>query len=137
MSHHCQALIFRCMDFRIKPTVLTQLLSEVGYPEGAYDLVSVAGAGKDLLSNQVGEKEFLLKQIQLSQKLHNIKEVVVLYHDNCGAYGIADTDQEHQTEVNDLNKIKSLLGSEFSSLSFQAYIIQGVPTGTLSLEKII
>jgi carbonic anhydrase len=97
----------------------------------------VAGAGKDLLSNQITERDFLLKQIQLSQKLHNIQEVIVLYHDNCGAYGIANADQEHTTEVNDLAKIKSFLGSEFPNLSFQAHIIKGIPVGTLALEKII
>ena len=125
------------MDFRIKPTVLAQLLNEAGYLEGTYDLVSVAGSGKDLLSDQTGEKEFLLKQIQLSQKLHQIQEVIVLYHDNCGAYGIADTEQEYKTQADDLVKIKSLLSVEFSSLTFQAYIIKGVPIDSLSLEKII
>jgi hypothetical protein len=125
------------MDFRIKPSVLADLLASEGYAEGTYDLVSAAGAGRDFLSEKIGERDFLFKQIQLSQKLHQIQEVVVLYHDNCGAYGIQDPAVEHDTQTQDLAKIKSLLNSDFPSLSFSAFIIKGVSEGNLSLQKII
>ncbi|MDD5146181.1 MAG: hypothetical protein PHN39_00300 [Candidatus Pacebacteria bacterium] len=136
-NHRCGALVFRCMDFRIKPSILSQLLMRVGYSEGSYDLVSVAGACKDLLSDKSGERDFLIKQIKLSQQLHNIQEVVMLYHDNCGAYGVPDVDQEYKTQASDLSKIKSLLADEFPDLIFSAYIIKGVPADSLSLEKLI
>jgi hypothetical protein len=122
------------MDFRIKPSVLGQLLDKVGYPEGSYDLVSVAGSAKDFLGNN-SEKEFLLKQVRLSQKLHNIREVIILYHDNCSAYGISDAEQEHETQASDLAKIKSLLTNDFPDLVFSAHIIRGVSVDNLSLEK--
>lgn len=136
MPHHCQALVFRCMDFRIKPTALADLLAEAGYPEGSYDLSSSAGAAKDLLSVQPGEKNFLLKQIELSTNLHGIAEVVILYHDNCGAYGIADSNEEHLTQARDLAAIKSLLAEKFPNLAVKIFIIKGTPTGELRLEKI-
>jgi len=77
MSHNCKALVLRCMDFRIKLSDFAKRLEKIGYPEGTYDLVSMAGSGKDCLSCLPGESEFLLKQIGLSSKLHCISEVVL------------------------------------------------------------
>lgn len=134
--HFCHYLVFRCMDFRIKPSVLSGLLKDFGIDEGDYDLVSGAGSAKDLLGGEA-EKGFLLKQITLSQKLHQIKNVVVLYHDNCGAYGIADPAEEATAQKNDLIKIKAVITEQFPELSFTAYIVKGTPAGELSLEKII
>lgn len=135
MSHNCQALIIRCMDFRLTAD-LPKLLERAGYPAGNYDLVSAAGAGKDLLSAEPGEANFLLKQIRLSQKLHHAKEIVILHHDHCGAYGIADSAEEEAAHKKDLAEIKNLLRANFPELETRMFIIKGVKEGNLSLEKI-
>lgn len=135
MSHHCQALIFRCMDFRLTGD-LPKLLAKAGYPAGSYDLVSAAGAGKDLLSAEIGDVNFLLKQIRLSQKLHGIEEIVILYHDNCGAYGLADLAEEEIAQKKDLAEIENLLQANFPELKTRIYIIKGVKEGGLSLQEI-
>jgi hypothetical protein len=124
------------MDFRIKPTVMAALLAEIGYSEGTYDLVSVAGAGKDLLSPDSGASEFLLKQITLSVKLHHTQEVVILYHDNCGAYGITDASLEYTTECCDLKGIASLLAEKFPTLGTRTFIVKGTASGELKLEEV-
>lgn len=134
--HKCDYLVFRCMDFRIKPGALSRLLGDAGVSEGDYDLVSCAGSAKDLLG-QAGERDFLLKQIALSQELHQTKNIVVIYHDNCGAYGIADVAQEKNTQKSDLSKIKALIAGQFPDLQFKAFIIRGVPRDDLWLEKVI
>lgn len=136
MSHTCDNLVIRCMDFRIKPTVLSVLLADIGIKEGDYDLVSCAGAGKDILGRE-GDRDFLLKQIALSQKLHQIKNLVILQHENCGAYGIADIAEEAAIQQNDLIKIKTIIAGQFPELQFMVFIIKGVPSGGLWLEKII
>jgi len=60
--------------FRIRSGLLCRLLEkEFDCCEGEYDLVSVVGSAKDLLG-QEAEKDFLLKQIALSKKLHQIKK---------------------------------------------------------------
>jgi len=134
--HTCNYLVFRCMDFRIKPSVLSDLLAGIGINEGDYDLVSCAGSAKDLLGSEA-EKSFLLKQVTLSQKLHQIKTVVVLYHDNCGAYGIADLAEEATTQQADLARIKAIIGERFPDLQFKAFIVKGVAKDDLWLEKMI
>ena len=133
MAHTCPALVFRCMDFRIKLSVFSRLLEQIGYPEGTYDLVSAAGSAKDLLATNQGEVYFLFKQIELSQRLHQIKEVVIIYHDNCGAYGITDPSQEHETQSQDLERIKRLIETRYQGLIVKTYIIKGVAQDDLSL----
>jgi len=136
MSHQCKALVFRCMDFRITASKFSALLSSLGYNDGDYDLVSLAGSAKACLSDVAAEAAMVLKQIELSEKLHHTSEVVIFYHDNCGAYGIADPAEEHQVQVEDLKKIADLASQKFPSLKIQAYIIKGVPEGELQLEKV-
>ena len=136
MAHTCKALVFRCMDFRLAPEDLSLLLGKAGYPKNSYDAVSVAGAGKDLLSANAGESEMLLKQIKLSQKLHCISEVVVLYHDNCGAYGIADPVAEEKTQLADLAEVKAKIQERFAGLTVKLFIIKGTASGELKLVAV-
>ena len=71
MSHTCQTIVFRCMDFRIDPGIFTKLLCENGICQiGQSDLVSLAGSAKSMLSEN---QEFLLSQIEISSRLHGIK----------------------------------------------------------------
>lgn len=135
MAHTCKSLVFRCMDFRIKPTVLTSLLAQAGVNEGDYDTVSLAGGAKDLLGAE-GESSMIIKQIELSSKLHCISQVVILQHDGCGAYGIADQAQEDATQRQDLLKIAEAIKGRFPDLQMVAFIIKGVPEDNLRLEAV-
>jgi len=136
MTHACKAVVIRCIDFRIKPTAVSDLLVKIGYPEGSYDTVSLAGAAKCLLSPKAGESEMLLSQIEISSRLHCISEVVVLYHDNCGAYGIDDPVLEETTQLSDLSVVKAKINERFPDLAVKLYIIKGVSVGNLRLESV-
>lgn len=105
--------------------------------DGDYDLVSIAGAGKDLLSENSAERDFILKQISISKKLHNIQTVYILMHDNCGAYGIPDAAKEHNVQVGDLKKVEVMLAAELPGVDIKGFIVKGVPTGMLSIEPIV
>lgn len=68
------------------------------------DMISVAGVAKDIVENK--DNSFVLNQIVLSVKLHQIKKVILLHHLDCGAYGghagFTDLAQElakHQSEM--------------------------------------
>jgi len=49
---------------------------------GDCDMISVAGAGKDIMDNPDG---FVATQIGISKKLHDIKTVFLMHHTGCGA----------------------------------------------------
>src|SRR3990167_2708031 len=123
-QHTCRAVVFRCIDFRLMPE-FNQLLEQIGLPVGSYDLVSLAGAAKDLLSTNPAESELLFKQIEIAQRLHGVTEVVIVHHDNCGAYGIPDRQEEEKIQVSDLEKIHSLLNQRYPGLAVKSLIIKG------------
>lgn len=136
-KHGCQAIALFCIDYRLRLTALARLMESIGYREGSYDHVCIAGSGMDCLSVIPGESDHLLKQIGIAQQLHGISEVVILYHDACGAYGIPDPSAEDAKQKADLARIVELIGIKFPDLMVKTYIIKGTEDGNLSLEKVI
>lgn len=66
-----------------------------------YDRVAFAGGVLNL--------DVVLKQIEISYKLHHIKEVVLINHEDCSAYGKQGTYEKHVEDlINATKKIKSL-----------------------------
>lgn len=136
-KHSCSSLVIRCIDFRIAPAKLTELLASAGIcQDGDYDLVSIAGAGKDLLSENKAECDFILKQINISKKLHDTKTVYILMHDNCGAYNIADAATEHEVQSADLRRLIIDLAKAVPGIEVKGYIIKGVGSGELRLTSV-
>ena len=99
MAHSCKAVIVHCIDFRfingIRKWFETQGLM------GLCDVVSVAGSAKLLASDDVLSRDFVLSQLQIALKLHNVNEVILLNHKDCGAYKLemSFNSEEHEREV--------------------------------------
>lgn len=132
-NQRCQAVVFRCIDFRITQTAFANLLHGIGYPEGSYDLVSCAGSGRDLVTGD----GYLGEQIALSQKLHGIAEIVIIYHDNCGAYAIDNPIHEKERQENDFQTTRIKLAERFPDLATRGFILTGTPTPTPELRIIL
>lgn len=132
--HNCDVQVWKCMDFRISDADFDQIMTDLGI--GPHDTISVAGSGKDLVSSQPGESAYLLKQIRIAYEKHHIKELVFVFHDDCGAYGIADFQEEEAAQRADVEKIRELLSQEFPQLTMQALIIKGTPTGEFSVSHL-
>ena len=119
MSHHCQALVIHCMDFRFHSAIRDFLVSM--RLKDQYDLVSLAGAAKGLLENDRAGSEVILKQIDISQRLHGISEVYIIHHMDCGAYGghaaFADLSAEHAKQAADLKAAQRIVSEKFTSLT--------------------
>lgn len=132
----CRALVFRCFDFRITLGAFSRLLEGIGYREGDYNLASLAGSAKGLLSLDAGERDVVIKQIELSLKFHSIQEVLILYHDHCRAYGIEDRQMEDIVQRGDLQLIAADLKQRYPQLRAMAYIIKGVEEGAMRLVAV-
>lgn len=102
-EHNCKALIVTCIDFRFQ-TFINQWISG-NFEAKTYDRVSWAGGVKD--------QEGILKQIEISERLHHIHKVVLINHEDCGAYGAEGTPQKHE---HDLKEIKERILSKFPDL---------------------
>jgi carbonic anhydrase len=83
--HKAKVCIVSCIDFRFSP-VLKKLIENEGV-EGEYDLVSLAGASRDLVKPiEKNHQDNITRQLAISIKLHAPEEIWVVDHQDCGGY---------------------------------------------------
>lgn len=115
MSHKCSTLIIHCLDFRFIPD-LKKFLADEGLM-GDCDEVSIAGGIKDLLGEG---RDLILKQVDISSRLHSISRVIFIAHEDCGAYGgkksFANDETEFSKHKEDLAKAKEIILTKFPEL---------------------
>lgn len=127
-AHDCKALVLHCIDFRFRKYLNDFLNSKFG---NSYDLVAVAGGVKQLLvsrgrfseasvpnvKNRPGEDNFILEQLKISDRLHKPGLIVLIQHEDCGAYGgsvaLGDFSTEQETQNAELEKAEALLKEQF------------------------
>jgi carbonic anhydrase len=79
------ACVVWCFDDRFSK-LLEEFVKARGYKN--YDLVKIAGGAKSLASPEnETERFFVLKQIRTSINLHHTPKVILMCHEDCGAYG--------------------------------------------------
>lgn len=108
-----------CMDFRFQKSI-QGWLEEKGYL-GASDEVIVAGASRDLVKPlESFHKDALLRQIELSVKLHDPEEIVVIDHQDCGGYAQdqtipsgLDVEEDKKAHIEYAKKAKQMLEAKF------------------------
>lgn len=102
-KHNCDAIVVSCIDFRFQKYLKDWL--EKNLAGKKYDYVGYAGASKDLPA--------ILKQIEISKKLHGINQVILIHHEECGAYGSESTPEKH---TQDLKKAKAKILALYQDL---------------------
>ena len=110
MPHHCHAAIVCCIDFRFQKYI-RKWTDEI-LKDQTFDLIGFAGATKDLGT--------IINQIDISVRLHQISQVVLIHHEECGAYGAESTLERHTA---DLLKAKSAILSRYPQLDINLYYL--------------
>ena len=113
-QHTCQALAIHCIDFRFQ-RFLNDYLE--GRFAGSYDRVAVAG----------GVKNLPLEQCEVSVRLHSPKTIVLIQHEDCGAYGgskqFADLEAEKAFQTQELQKAAKVLQEKFPGCAVEGYVM--------------
>ncbi len=109
-NHTCEAVIVTCIDFRFQEYI-NNWIKENFQPK-TYDRVALAGGGFDL--------DYVLKQIEISHRLHLIKKVILINHEDCGAYREAGTAEKHSE---DLKNASSRIRKQFPELEVKLYYL--------------
>lgn len=115
-SHQCQALIVSCIDFRFQRTIRTWL--EKNNLLGRADILTIPGGVKNL--------KFLLSALKISTSLHQIQEVILINHQNCGAYGEKvgkDKEKELNIHKRDLEKAEKKIKEKYPKLKIKKYFL--------------
>lgn len=108
---YCDAIVITCMDFRFITPVRKWASEKFG--RNNYDRVSLAGGILDIRT--------VLRQIKISNRLHKINKVVLINHEDCGAYGKRGSFKRHEK---DLIKAESKIEALFPHLDVETYFLK-------------
>ncbi len=118
--------VIRCFDNRFWKTfkhfIKKQRLKDL-------DPESVAGGAKVLASPEKrGDRDFILRELQKSIRLHGARRVMLFTHHDCGAYGgikrfDGDTEREFNFHVGELRKARAAVRRRFPKLKVEMYFI--------------
>jgi len=112
-QHHCPAGVVHCEDFRFWQAIGLYLRGELQLDH--YDLISLAGGGKNILSCDLNNAEDIVtKSINVSFDLHQANTLVIINHRDCGAYGGSqvfnhDRNKEMDFHLDQLSQAKAKL----------------------------
>lgn len=88
-SHGCKAVAVTCIDYRFQGYIDKWLKDH--FRPGTFDRVALAGGIKNI--------DIVLEQVGISHRLHHIKKVVLINHEDCGAYGQESTLEKHSEDL--------------------------------------
>lgn len=115
-NHSCEALVITCIDFRFQEYIHNWIAENL--PPKSYDRVAFAGCVKNF--------DTILDQVRISKRLHHIKKVILINHEDCRAYGtenFPDSEAEHQKHEEDLKVASEKIKSEFPELEVKMYYL--------------
>ena len=126
-EHKCRACIVYCMDFRLHEPLNNFLEDQKLDGDGA-DVVRVAGAIKSLSRPQnARDREFLLEQLNVAYELHGVRQLYLINHEDCGAYGledVVDSPEELALHAEDLRVARALLKDRFPDTEVLTYFMR-------------
>lgn len=82
--------IISCIDFRIQETFYDWLKDT--HNLGKSDIIEIAGSTRDIVKPlNEDDKEEILRNIDLSVKLHDPENIILIDHQDCGGYAQDNT----------------------------------------------
>lgn len=106
-----EALIIRCIDYRFV-TQSRKFKDDQGLKD-KYDLIAFPGASKSIHQ--------LFDAIEVSNRLHKPKKIMVMDHEDCGAFGDKNSLKDH---TESLEKAEKLLNIQFPGIPVELYYIK-------------
>jgi hypothetical protein len=134
-SHHAKAFVLSCIDFRLRDNI-TYNLTNLGY-KNEYDDSAVAGGSlgyNGLL--HYNWSTTITDNIDLAIQLHDIEEILLIDHMQCGAYGsqyptmVKGSNDEYNYHISNLNIAAQSLKIKYPDLIIKKYIIS-IDGGTM------
>lgn len=119
-KHHAEAALIVCVDFRFHETYLK--LAKNHFKMKTFDLWTIPGVAKIFVNDEdkILKEAILGKIDKVSIKLHQVKEIILINHADCGAYGgrrsFKDLTTEREAHFNDLKKARKQLKKNFPNI---------------------
>jgi len=128
------SIVLLCIDYRFWPNALPILEEKYG----AFDLIEIAGASKNIVSPLEKEDRItLFENIDISIRLHKPERLILTNHTDCGAYGGSAKFGSHEEELefhrNELAAAKKIAEERFPQLKVETLIIDKNDKGEIQL----
>ena len=135
MKHVCTTIIFHCIDFRFGSDIKTFL--EKQNLLGDVDIVSIAGVSKNLVApSKPTDAEFVMRQLDISKRLHDVCKVILMNHTDCGAYGgrkaFASMEEEEKKHRQDMEEARKMILEKYPDLEVQTVLAHIDDQGAIS-----
>ncbi|MBT3188269.1 MAG: hypothetical protein HN736_03060 [Anaerolineae bacterium] len=104
------AIVVHCIDFRLQKYLDPWLQKNIGHDN--FDRVSLAGCVFDFYA--------VLRQVEISDRLHDINRIILINHEDCGAYGAEGNYARHKS---DLEEAERKLEALFPHLKVKTYYL--------------
>lgn len=109
-NHQAEAIITTCIDYRLQDEIDNWIKKQ--FKPKTYDRVSLAGDVKNL--------EQVLEQVKIAHDLHRIRKVIMINHEDCGAYG---KDRTYERHVHDLKYAENKIENLYPDLKVEIYYL--------------
>jgi len=128
MSTKYKAMVLSCMDPRFQPIVYNYLKRKK--LTGKYSAFTIAGAALGVTHNKFKKwQNVFLENLVTSIKIHKIKKLIVINHQDCGVAKIINGKKKFNN-LNEMNihknsfiNFKKLIKKKFPNLKFEMSII--------------
>ena len=128
-KHEAQALVLSCIDFRFLESELS-FLAEKNLAN-QYDWTALAGASLALAEfPHPADTVAFWDQLDLSYRLHHINKVIILDHQDCGAYASKidlnlslNPERELQAHADYLNQAYWAIRARYPDLNIELYFV--------------
>lgn len=121
--HSWDVLAISCIDGRFIKRTIDWISEQTG---GIFDFRTEVGASKAILDSEIDRERFF-NIIDTSIKLHNIKEVWLIDHIDCGAYGGSgqydNEDEEKKFHIEKLNSAKKIVEDKYSKIKIKGIYV--------------
>ena len=128
MKSNYKAMVLSCIDPRFQPTVYNYLKKK--NLNGKYSSFTIAGAAIGVTATKFKKwHKTFWDNIDTSIKLHNIRKLIVINHQDCGAAKIINGKKvfskfnEQKIHNNSFKKIKKVFKKKYPKLNIELNII--------------
>lgn len=117
-------LVLSCIDYRFVNKTNAFLKKEYKYVQ--FDTFNLAGSSLGYNKNAHWRRTFL-HHIKLAIELHNITKIIIIDHENCGAYKLYKNEYENEYEYEyhciNIKKCAKSLIKLFPNISVECYYL--------------
>ena len=113
-KHWCSTMVINCSDFRFAKATQVLINERMGL-KGDYDYFSIPGSIRNMLNKET--IKLVMEEFGISVRLHHVKRVVIIAHEDCIGYGgrqaFSSHEEEYKTIRKDLRKARRLMRLRF------------------------